>query len=90
MADNQLSRADIDALTASFDTVTLPPAARALLSDVIAAISQAIGDADAPVAVAVEVDQSVREKFDAAFTPDPAPHHHAGGGVVVSVKKIGR
>src|SRR5215468_9826459 len=92
MAETQLSRDDIDALTESIDTITLPPHAKALLHDVVNAVSEAIGGADSPVAVTVEVERSVREEFDASFTPDHAlaPGAAAGSGVIVTVKKISR
>lgn len=95
MAGTPLSHDDLDALTASVDTVASPNA-RAFLSDLVGAVRQATAGTDSPVIVTVSVgdedDGSVREEFDAAFTPDQplAPEAAAGAGVIVTVTKIGR
>jgi hypothetical protein len=80
---------DIDALEQALSTGTLP--AQDLLRSLVAAIRAVSGGAEESVTVNVEVVEPLRETFDAAFTPDPAPGDPASGQQVhVTVAKIGR
>ena len=83
-----VNRDDIDALAQALDTGTLP--AKDLLSSLVAAIRAVSGDEES-VTVSVEVVGSLKDTFEAAFTPDPAPEPPAPGHQVhVKVMKITR
>jgi hypothetical protein len=87
----QMSRADIDELTAKVDTISLSAVPRALLSAILAAIGEVIGDQDPPVAVTVTTTPSLQDQFDTGFTPDSVDDPSATGpGVKVTVTKVGR
>lgn len=91
MATMQVSRADIESFTEILGGLTAPAAPKALLSAIVTAISEAIGDEDQPVTVTVERDPSIREQFETAFAPEElTAAGGAGSGVTVKVMKIGR
>jgi hypothetical protein len=82
-----VSRDDIDALAQALDSGTLP--AQDLLRPLVTAILSAAGAEDS-ISVSVEV-ETLRETFEAAFVPEPAPDAPAAGHAVrVTVAKIGR
>jgi hypothetical protein len=91
-----VSRDDIDALTQALDAGLLP--AGELLRSLVTAI-QAVSDGGAEsVTVIVDVTGSLRDTFDAAFTPEPgsaadpapAPPAPAAQQVHLRVLKITR
>lgn len=89
MDDVSVSSDDIDALAQALDSGTLP--ANDLLRSLVAAIRDISGWGKESFTVSVEAVDPVRETFDAAFTPDPAPGGPASGGQVnVTIKKVGR
>jgi hypothetical protein len=66
-----VSRDDIDALAQALDAGLLP--AGDLLRSLIVAIRAVSDGGEESVTVSVDVVGSLRDTFDAAFTPDPAP-----------------
>jgi hypothetical protein len=95
-----VSRDDIDALAQALDADLLP--AGDLLRSLVAAIRAVSDGGEESVTVSVEVTESLRSTFDAAFTPEPAaepapvapapapPAHAAGHQVHLRVLKITR
>ena len=86
MAGIQVSRHDINSFNQMLAGLSAPPAPKALLSAIVTAISDAIGEREQPVTVTVEPAPPFEAQFDTAFTPDEA----AGAGVNVTIMKVGR
>jgi hypothetical protein len=78
---------DIGALAQAVDSGTVP--ARDLLRSIVTAI-RAVSGGEESVTVSVEVVGSLRDTFDAAFTPDPPAAPASGQQVHVTVNKITR
>jgi hypothetical protein len=87
MESVSVNRDDIDALERALDAGTLP--AKDLLRSLVTAIRAVSGD-EQSITVSMEVDESVQDTFEAAFTPDPAPAPASGQQVRVTFFKIGR
>jgi hypothetical protein len=66
-----VSRDDIDALTQGLDAGLLP--AGELLRSLVNAIQAVFDGGEDSVTVSVDVTGSLRDTFDAAFTPEPGP-----------------
>jgi hypothetical protein len=64
-----VSRDDIDALTQALDAGLLP--AGELLRSLVNAIQAVFDGGEESVTVSVDVTGSLRDTFDAAFTPEP-------------------
>lgn len=91
MTEVHVSRDDIEALAQAVDnTTTLSEAPKALLSAILAAISDVVVNDEEPVViVTVDVVTETQDEFATAFTADPV-HAAAGVGVKAAFTKIGR
>jgi hypothetical protein len=88
MAGMQVSRQDIDSVAQILAGLSAPPAPKALLSAIVTAIGDAIGD-EQRVTVTVEPAPTFGDQFDTAFTADEAAGA-TGAGVNVTIMKVGR
>jgi hypothetical protein len=92
MTEVNVSRADIEALAQAVDnTPTLSEAPKALLSAILAAISDVgVNDDEPTVNFTVYVVTESEDEFATAFTADPVHAAAAGVGVKAAFTKIGR